>query len=159
MAFVRTVELTHDLEATLFIGNIEYVWQLAIGYDDQSDSTISLLACLSPVPGGMLEFVFNVVEADSGNEYKYWDGLATKVKMPRPEDRAIALDLICRAIAPLVKESRAEEILCSTHTPDLPDGAVRKFLVIMEAFRRCGYNATEQEPSHGYRAWIIRRST
>jgi hypothetical protein len=107
----------------------------------------------------MLEFAFAVIEADSGYEYRYSDGLETKPKIPKLEDRKILLELICRAIAALVNESRAEEILCFTSAANLPDKALGKFLMIMDAFRQCGYDATEQEPFHGRRAWLIKRLT
>lgn len=159
MAFVRTVELTHDLEANLFSGDGEYVWQLAVGYDDESESTTSLLVTLALLPGGMYDFAFAVVEADSVDTYQYWDGLETKTKIPNKDDRKTILVLICRAVVALVRQSKADRILCSTHSADLPSKALQKFEPIMDTFRQCDYNPVEQEPMHGRRAWIIERST
>lgn len=154
MAFVWGIDPDAEIEIAVTSNNRECVAQIAIGYDDETNDTISVFTALSPLPTGDYEHVFSIIDADpsSGGEYNYWDGDQTK-NLFNKEDRAYVLAIICAATNALIADVRPRCVLHATHTPNLPLGAIRKHQVIMGVFRDSGYEVKLAKPYHGRQAW------
>ena len=157
MAFVCTLDLTGDLGFNVFSSGVEHAAQCTVGYDDDTDSTFSVLVALSPTVGGDMELSFAVVEADlDGHAYEYRNGLDTRNRIRDTDDRAKVLVAACTAVKALIDRFEPMRVFrCVPAT--LPEKALRKHLTIHEVFTEAGYTILEVEQVAGTRAWLMER--
>ena len=157
MPLVWGVDPLADLDFAVTTGNGECIVQLPIGYDDDTDNTVSIFVALSPLPGGggHYEHVFCILDADpaSTHEDAYWDGQETVGHFNR-EDRELVLSLICSATLLAIREIRPPHISHFVHSENLPAIALRKHQVVMGVFREEGYDVKIAPPYHGRQAWV-----
>lgn len=144
MSFVWIVDPERTAEVRTFKIGGDHVAQIAIGYDGDTGTTISVLVAISPLPGGGHEYIFCIVDADPGSaeDHRYWDGLET-ARLFKKSDRQAVLTLVLAATDGLLRRAVFEEVHFTTYLPYLPDKALRKQHAILDIFRR---HATRLNP-------------
>lgn len=158
MAFVCTVDLD-DWRAEVFQNSSGHAVLMRVGYDDERNLNYFAFVCLdNTAPGGQIEYVFSLIEVngDTGDERNYWNGRDVARFIAR-EDRALILELICRATFVLVRQVSPESVFRITHEPHPPEVALEKHYRISKVFAMCGYEVTMCDPYHGKRAWLAER--
>lgn len=155
MAFVWGIDPEGDADFTVFENSSECGAVLPIGYDDESDNTISIFVAISPKAGGDHEHVFSIVDADprTQSRYEHWSGDETKNLFSR-SDRAQVLGLVCAATGIVLNKMTPACVWHYTHASDLPPKALRKHQVIMGVFRDANYKVKRVKPVHGQHAWV-----
>lgn len=155
--------LDHETTITALHGNGEYIYRVAIGYDDVTSYVYSVMVIFAPLAaygdGTGYELVFRVVCAsiDGTDTVDYHDGAATKAFMAEPQDRADVVDLIMHLVGIHIDEIKPRAVEMMTHTANLPAPALRKFHNIAAVFRQKGYEAGPADPWHGRWIWMMRR--
>jgi hypothetical protein len=154
MAFVWGID-PGSVDILVGTNGREFVAELAIGYDDETDNTISAVVVLAPLPGGNYEHVFSIVDADPATTAttEYWDGAET-ANLFNKEDRETVLAIICSMTRALLGEIRPDCVLEFTHSTTLPAKALRKHQIVMGVFRNAGYSVRILPPHHGQQGWI-----
>jgi hypothetical protein len=160
MAFVWGIDPGADLQVAITMGRGECIAQIQIGYDDETDNTISVFTALSPLAGGNYEHIFCIVDADLSTTAtnEYWDGVDT-VNLFNKEDREKILGIICACTDALLSEGRPQYVAHYTHSPNLPAKALRKHQVIMGVFRDAGYSVHIDQPFQGRQSWVAELPT
>lgn len=155
MALVWGIDPHGDVICTVHSNGSEHIAQVAIGYDDSSNCTISLAVIFTPVPTGEHEHAFCVVEADpdSPYEHRYWDGQDT-VNLFNKEDREAVLVIFCALLDQLLSTIRPPCLHHNIATPNLPPRALKKHALLLSIFVRYGYQVRRGETRHGRMAFI-----
>lgn len=160
MALICTLDL--ETPITVLHGNGEFIYRVAIGYDDTRDVTYSAMVIFSPLPGygdgTGYELVFRLVESDPDGTHvhDYHDGLQTKEFLISVADRRATFDVICHLIAGHIDDLRPAAVEMTTHTAHLPEPALQKFHQIAAIFRDRGYVAGAADPFLGHMVWMMR---
>lgn len=162
MAFVSTLtEEWEVVETTLRIetNDGEFMTRIPVGYDDVDSRIFSAFVCLATEPGyGDLryELSFSVVDVIDGEDPEFrMDGLETKPRIPRPEDRAKILNALCHATKRLIDEVDPTEVVMSTREAYLPPKALVKYDRIAAVFKTRGYIAGRSDPHNGRHIWMM----
>lgn len=132
---------------------------LYLGADIERGATYHADVSLTGLPGGgRHEFTFFILARDveTGEETAYWNGQHTKRLIPQPFRREI-LRHILSAAAHLIAAVQPVRVQIVTHDPHLPRNALRKYYVLLWAFRAAGYKITVCDPYDGYRLWYADR--
>lgn len=164
LMFVCTVAPGNPLPLNILRGNEEFIVRIPVGFDDDTGAVYSAFVAFSPLAGHAdipgYECVFSVIEASHDQEHvrNCWDGLETQPLIPKPEDRTMVLNAICMAISVLIDEANAGIVSMTTHSPDLPKKALRKFNRICTVFSDKGYEAGKSDSYHGRHIWMMQRS-
>lgn len=159
MAFVWGIDTAEEFDLSVTIRNNEATAQIAIGYDDETDNTISIFVAFSPLPSGEHEHIFGIVDADprTPGRYEYWDGSDT-MNLFNKEDREAVLGIVISATLELIRQMRPAEVRVFTHAANLPVKALQKFRLVMAAFASAGYQVSIIPPHNGRQGWAARLS-
>ncbi|TPM27176.1 hypothetical protein [Mesorhizobium sp. B2-3-5] len=164
MAFVFVYDENEPLEIIELNGNGEHIARVAIGYDDETDHTYSVVVALSPLPGhgGLHDFelVFSIVETyvDSDHSHSFWDGTDTKPFLADAHQRTLTAAIIVTLVSRLIDVVAPDVVTMTTYTSHLPAQALQKFHQIALVFAQKGYNAGEADPWNGQRIWMMTRN-
>lgn len=161
--FICTVHPGSDIPIVVLKGNDEFIARVPVGYEDATGAVYSAFVAFSPligyadIPG--YECIYSVIEAshDQSHTRDCWDGTETLPLIPDRDDRTIVLNVICLAIDRLIDEANAPIVSMTTHTPNLPSKALRKFNRICTVFREKGYHAGKADSYHGRHIWMMHR--
>ncbi|UCI10473.1 hypothetical protein [Mesorhizobium sp. B1-1-8] len=165
MAFVFVHSPDEPLEIIELSGNGEHIARVAIGYDDGTDHTYSVVVALSPIPGhgGLHDFelVFSIVETyvDGDHSHNYWDGNETKSFLSDVGERALTNAIVMTLVQRLIDVVAPDVVSMVTYTSNLPARALRKFHQIALLFAQNGYVVGEADPWNGQRIWMMTRGT
>lgn len=162
MAFHLFWNKSENIDFNHMTNGTEGVVTAQFGYDDVTDDTYSLLVSLSPPAGaaeGEYELVFCVIQYDHEEEcsYQIWDGLGTKGHFPDPEHRAACLWGACQAARYLIDQHSPQIVSMMTHSPDLPEKALRKYFAVASVFSEAGFTVGQSDPYYGRRIWLMER--
>lgn len=151
-----------EVEVSYLTNQSEAVVTVQIGFDEVTDNTYSLMVCLTPPAGGFegeFEFAFCIIEYDHDEEceYRLWDGLQTRYKIPDPQHRDGCLAILRAAIEILIEEVSPTVVTMITHSPDLPAKALRKYHFVANVFSKGGFTISQPDPYHGRLMWIMER--
>ena len=161
--FTCVIQADVQIELTILQGDGEYLIRAPIGYDGDDDKVYSLFVALSPLPGYAdipgYELCFSIIEAKSDQSFlrDFWDGLETKRILSDARQRGLVSNLLMVAIQRLVDEAAPGLVHMTTHTPDLPRGALQKFYRIAAMFERLGYESGRADSWHGRYIWMMQR--
>ena len=157
MAFVCTVEFGEEIPLEYFVRDREAVVKCTVGYDDRADTTFSVMAALSPLPGGDLELVFAVLEgALDGEINTYRNGLDSRTRIQDPGDRRRVLAAVCTAIDQLVRNYGSDRIVRCVPA-NLPERAMVKHVMIHQIFKEAGYLIQDCGVVAGTQGWRMER--
>jgi hypothetical protein len=127
---------------------------LVVGYDDQEDKTYSTLTGFASSGGGCEEFFFCLVEFDHAYkaEHQFWLGSDVARFITR-EDRARVLETFLFGAQCSLEKGAPVSFFMAAHEPNLPEPAIRKYLLMGDVFKRNGYEVREEEPYLGRCSW------
>ncbi|GGE36172.1 hypothetical protein GCM10007276_12040 [Agaricicola taiwanensis] len=137
----------------------EYVTRVAIGFDDDVLSTVSVVSALSILGGGNYEFVFWIAEATDGVDRSHWNGAQTKLLLPDREARNLALFAACGSVEVLLQDAKPDVIYQNTHGSYMPVTALVKHEMLNDQFRKNGYVVDAPTERHGRLSWRMERVT
>lgn len=141
----------------------DFVIQMPIGFNSAEERVFSLFVALSPPAGavvGEFELVFCLIDTDekTGEELgRIWDGLHARRILTEHTHRALVLSAILATVHFLIDQISPVRVHMITHSPDLPDKALRKFNRIATLFGQNGYRSGQCDRYHGQRLWIMEK--
>ena len=152
MAFVCTAAANNSV-ITEVDGNI----LLPVGHDDDAGRTFFTFNGFAPVVGGgAMEYLFCLVEFDplEGAEHRYWNG-ADVARFIGKNDREKILDVFIYGARVLLEHDPPSRVFMCTSDTNLPEPAMRKYLLMADVFKEAGYDVAEALPELGVRSWWI----
>ena len=159
MAFVCLLE-PNDSYLEIFQEGETTSVKIDIGHDDTSLVAYSLIVSIGPMPGGIFDLMFYVLESDptTGGEITLWDGLQTASFLTGEHRRTVLVQML-KAARGLVSILDPAKFTMITITENLPAKALDKYRLVAEIIRPVGYDC-ENPPSHdGREIWIFTRRT
>lgn len=139
--------------------------QVVVGYDDETQNRYIMFCGIDVMAGGDLEFYFNLGEFDldlletdpeRGLVHTFWSGRDVARFIPKA-DRVAILDVVLTATHMLVERVRPHQVYMITHDPKLPEKALVKYSLILDAFDACGYDARATDTYQERRSWWLSR--
>jgi len=137
-----------------------YAVLVPIGYSEDGQYNYFVQTAFSELPGGELEYYFNVIEVDgvNNNEYFYTSGWDTRILI-QGDDRLKVLSAICAATRHLIMAVKPQQCMRCTNDAHQPDKALEKHYLISKIFEEAGYEVVTADPFHGRRIWWMIRGT
>ena len=127
---------------------------MPIGYDNAERKSYSIMTGFTPTGGGDLEYYLCILEANhsENTEAQLWSGLETKAFL-KPELRDNILQSCLYATNILIRLQRPQRVFCCTHDAGLPEKALRKYYLIANTFKMCGYQVSQQDVILSKHSW------
>lgn len=159
MTFVRVVgpEIGPPTYHISERGNATVVHSM-VGYDDKTECRFSVFCGFDVMAGDGLEFYFILAEISVDGELvnEFWSGRDV-ARFTSRSDRDAILQVVLTATHMLVERVRPNVVYMVTHDPKLPEKALVKYSLILDAFDACGYDARATDPYQGYQSWWLSR--
>ncbi|MBB4955459.1 hypothetical protein H4S14_003590 [Agrobacterium vitis] len=163
MAFIFTLDAHWVTTLTLLkLETVEgeYIFQVPVGFDDETNAVISAFVCFATVAGygsERYELVFHVVVADADGPDWRSDGLETVTILRDKKDRQRVLSVILYGARRLIEEVKPLTVFMTTHELNLPEKALVKYDKIAGVFAPMGYRAGRGDPMHGQQIWMMEK--
>jgi hypothetical protein len=152
-------EILQDVSSSIFRRNDEVIHITPLGHI--GGRSVSLFVALSPWVGHFpdgFELIFSLIVAnDDGEDDRIFDGAAAQTLIPARGHRETIRSLLRLSVGALIDAVRPNLVGMTTHTPNLPPAALRKFDEVVREFAARGYECGQTDPYHGRYAWLMRR--
>jgi hypothetical protein len=136
--------------------NDEVIAASRIGHDRHA--IYGLFVALAPLPGcprNEMELVFHVTRDTGGDVKAFYDGAATQAFIPASSDRDKILMLLLEMVRASINVIQPKKVILNTHSPELPEKALRKYDLIAKMLMQCGYMAGRGDAYHGRKQWMM----
>lgn len=158
--FQCALEQLEEISISVTTIGTQYVAQVPIGFEDSNLLRYSIFVSFASVPGygpEKKDVIFCIIESDIQNSTHedIWDGLVLRKRIPNQQHRDLILSAICQCVSCLIDEVSPTVLNMVTHTPHLPDKALRKYTRILQAIAEKGYRGGRSDVWNGCYTWMM----
>jgi hypothetical protein len=156
LAYVSTIQ--EDWHAEAFRRGNAYQIVVNIGHDEATNCTYSIALGLEPQPGGAMEYYFCIIvyNGNTDEETSCFSGLESTNILPQVQRGAVLRAFLHATRLLLIQVNPANVNWC-TWDQNLPEKALRKYLLIARVFESAGYRVESAAPHNGQYFWHAER--
>jgi hypothetical protein len=156
LAYISLIQQNWHAEA-FRVGNA-YQIVVNVGCDHALGRTYSIAVGLEPLPGGVLEYYFYIVDLEEKTDHyrTCYSGLESTTILPKVQRGAI-LRAVLHATKLLLGQVNPATVNWCTYDRNLPEKALVKYSQVVRVFEASGYKVEAGEPHNGQYFWSAER--
>jgi hypothetical protein len=153
-----------ELLISITTNGTQFIAQAPIGFEDSNSFKYSIFVSLGMVPAygnETKEIIFCVIECDPSTKKQepIWESLTLRKKISSRQHRDLIMRAICQCLECLIDEVSPKVLIMVTHTPYLPDKALKKYERILHTVAGKGYKVGKSDVWNGSYTWMMEQKT